>query len=357
MSRNSSRPCTASGRITTSAARFPMARRAGASNSWIAPRRGRSRSSLVVRPSCSRGSARSCSATCSHAEAHSSRASHGTTQRNTVTLPLHFGQDPAGCMSFVRTWRWLTWIVGRPADSAEPRAARRSPIRASSITSTTHAYVDLVHAVPAAFLARDVPATEKQANALMALSKEQALCRCAGAWAAIFGGWALGARRGEPAGGHCADSQRARRLRATSGQDSLPSPAISRCWRKTCAPCGQIEAGLEALAEALALVDEHRRAAGGRRRCIASRASCCTRYRDKATMKPKRSSRQRIAIARQSGREVARAARAPCRWPGYWRDRGRAAPRRATCSRRSTAGSPRVSTRRTSKKPRLFSTS
>ncbi len=162
-------------------------------------------------------------------------------------LALHFGQDPrAACLANLA---WLKWIVGRPADSlAMSRAAVAYSREFDHIN--THAYVDFFTLFPLLFR-RDVPAAEKQANALMALSKERRMSMW-GAWAPIFSGWALGQRGNRPAA--IAQIRNGLADARASGQDFC-RPLYLTMLAENLAPCGQIEAGLEALAEALALVD------------------------------------------------------------------------------------------------------
>ena len=139
-------------------------------------------------------------------------------------LALHFGQDQrAACLANLA---WLKWIVGRPADSlATSRAAVAYSREFDHVN--THAYVDFFTLFPLLFR-RDVPAAEKQANALMALSKERRMSMW-GAWAPIFSGWALGS------GG---TGRRPLRRFAMASPTRAPAarisadPSISRCWRK-----------------------------------------------------------------------------------------------------------------------------
>jgi class 3 adenylate cyclase/predicted ATPase len=162
-------------------------------------------------------------------------------------LAAHFGQDQrASCLANLA---WLKWIVGRPADSlAMCRAAVAVSREFDHIN--THAYVDFFTLFPLHFR-RDVPAVEKQANALIALSKERRMSMW-GLWAGLFSGWAVGQR---------GDSQTAiARIRSSladaraSGQDFC-RPYFLTMLADSLAQCGQIEAGLEAIVEALALVD------------------------------------------------------------------------------------------------------
>ncbi len=162
-------------------------------------------------------------------------------------LALHFGQDQrAACLANLA---WLKWIVGRPDDSL---ATSRTAIAYSREFDhiNTHAYVALFTLFPLHFR-RDVPATETQATALIALSKERRMSMW-GAWAAVLGGWALGQRGNRPAA--IEQIRNGLAHARASGQDFC-RPYFLTMLAQTLAPCGQIEAGLEALAEALALID------------------------------------------------------------------------------------------------------
>jgi class 3 adenylate cyclase/predicted ATPase len=183
----------------------------------------------------------------SQAEAHYKEhlARYDPTQHR--RLALHFGQDQrAACLANLA---WLKWIVGRPDDSlATSRAAVAYSREFDHIN--THAYVDFFTLFPLHFR-RDVLATETQANALIALSKEKRMSMW-GVWAALFSGWALGQRGNSQAAiAQIRDSLADARA---SGQDFC-RPYFLTMLAQTLAPCGRIEAGLEALEEALALVD------------------------------------------------------------------------------------------------------
>jgi class 3 adenylate cyclase/predicted ATPase len=183
----------------------------------------------------------------SQAEAHYEQhfARYDPTQHR--QLALHFGQDQrAACLANLA---WLEWIVGRPDDSlATSRAAIAYSREFDHIN--THAYVDFFTLFPLHFR-QDVPAAERQADALIALSREKRMSMW-GVWAAVFAGWALGQRGDRPAA--IAQIRNGLADARASGQDFC-RPYFLTMLAQTLAPCGQVEAGLEALAEALQLID------------------------------------------------------------------------------------------------------
>ena len=162
-------------------------------------------------------------------------------------LAMNFGQDPkAACLS---TFAWLKWIVGRPDDSLA--TARAATVYSREFNHlNTHAYVDFFTLFSLYFL-DDVSTIETRANALTALGKERQMSMWS-VWGSIFGGWVHG-RRGDS---ETAIAQIRSSLAESrdSGQEFC-RPFFLTLLAETLASCGQIAAGLDALDEAISLVD------------------------------------------------------------------------------------------------------
>jgi len=162
-------------------------------------------------------------------------------------LAAQFGQDPrVACLAF---YSWQKWIVGKPNDS---QVTSRDAITYSREFDhiNTHAYADFFTLFELYFR-DDVSTVEVQANALNALCKERRMAMW-GEWASFFCAWVLGRRGGRRA----AIEQMRGNLAASreSGQD-FGRPFFLTMLAQTLASCGQINDGLDSLAEALLLVD------------------------------------------------------------------------------------------------------
>ncbi len=163
------------------------------------------------------------------------------------SLALQFAQDPR--VSGLSQLAWLNWILGWPDQSLA--VSREAVAYARELDHIpTHVWADWA-ALPTLQFRRDTTAIEAKAASMIAICDERKLSWYR-ALAAMFEGWALGQL------GHseAALEQMSRCLAElrTSGQVYW-LPYFLSMQAETLAACGQIEAGLSSLAEALALVD------------------------------------------------------------------------------------------------------
>jgi DNA-binding SARP family transcriptional activator len=159
---------------------------------------------------------------------------------------LLYGQDEGvACLSYAV---WTLWHLGYP-DQALKR--NQEALNLAQALSHAHslAYAQL-YATTHYYYRREAQATQEQAEALIALSTEQGFAFWL-AWGMMFHGWAL-ADQGQGEEGVAQISQGLANLLATGAvvHQSHALILLAEAYRKM----GQAEAGLSAIAEALAIV-------------------------------------------------------------------------------------------------------
>ncbi len=162
---------------------------------------------------------------------------------------FRMGQDPGvGCRTYAA---WTLWLLGYP-DQALARVHEALALAHTLSHPFSLAYARCLAALVAQ-LCRDVPAVHAQAEAAIALSTEQGFPQ----WAAlgtIFRGWALAMQdQGEERMAQVRQGIAA--WRATGAVVHIPY--FCTALADVCAHLGHTADGLQALAEAFTLVEQH----------------------------------------------------------------------------------------------------
>jgi len=183
------------------------------------------------------------------ARLHLEEGSARYTPDQRTALVFRIGQDPGVAC---RTYAAMTpWLLGYPA-----QALARLHEALALAQELAHPYSLAYARCLAAFVSqfrRDVPAVHEQAEAAVALSTKQGFP----VWAAngtIFCGWAL-AMQGQGEEGMTQIRQGLAAWRATGA--ALQVPYLCTMLAEVCDHLGHSEDGLQALAEAHTLVEQH----------------------------------------------------------------------------------------------------
>ena len=252
-------------------------------------------------------------------------------------LTFRFGQDQrASGHTFLAL---ASWLSGLP-----DRASRTIGQALQALEELNHVnsrgYVLVWGAATLAQLRHDVMAVVRYADEVISLGEEHGLSMWL-AYARVFQGWAL-AERGQPAEGLAKLAKALTDCRAT--RTRMHRPFHLALLAEALHRSGEAEEGLRVLDEALALVEETderwweadlHRLKGDLLRSLSVQNAVGSEAEYKTA----------LATARRQGAKMLEL-RAATASPAYGAPRARA-PRRGICSPRSTAASPRVSTRPT----------